>query len=334
MTSPATWSRATQISRDAALMVYELHGDVNGACDALEMQQVECGHVALRAIAGVDDALCMRPAPDLLIVSIHGGLACAHAMESKLLGAGVHQSESSTSDAFAEAENPVEACVLWALGVAQSLRAVPLLLDQPARWQNAHEHKPTAPAALHRLLRVPTVAVIGFPNVGKSSLVNAIAGREVAIAFDMPGTTRDMVSVRVEMDGLVVDLVDCPGLDEVVTSDDPERAIQLQAQARAKALLASAELVISCSDGKAPFLCNPIAEGTTPVLRVLTKCDMGGTDVSSTHCVTSAHTRTGIDELAHLVRRTLVPDEAINSPLPWCFWDSLGLADPREKQGC
>src|SRR5205823_5205304 len=55
-------------------------------------------------------------------------------------------------------------------------------------------------------------AVTGPPNVGKSSLVNALAEREVAIVSEMPGTTRDAIEVRVELGGVPVSLVDTAGL--------------------------------------------------------------------------------------------------------------------------
>ena len=58
------------------------------------------------------------------------------------------------------------------------------------------------------------IVVLGPPNAGKSSLVNAIARRDVAIVTPEPGTTRDMIEVRVDLDGYAATLVDTAGLRE------------------------------------------------------------------------------------------------------------------------
>ena len=56
------------------------------------------------------------------------------------------------------------------------------------------------------------VAIVGAPNVGKSSLLNALAGREAAIVFDEPGTTRDIIEVALDLDGFPFVLHDTAGL--------------------------------------------------------------------------------------------------------------------------
>lgn len=58
------------------------------------------------------------------------------------------------------------------------------------------------------------VAIIGAPNVGKSTLLNALAGREAAITSEFAGTTRDVIEVRMDLDGLPVTLLDTAGLRE------------------------------------------------------------------------------------------------------------------------
>ncbi len=81
-------------------------------------------------------------------------------------------------------------------------------------------------------------AVTGPPNVGKSSLVNALAEREVAIVSATPGTTRDVLEARVVLGGVPVTLVDTAGLREA------QDAIEAEGVRRARARAATADLVI------------------------------------------------------------------------------------------
>jgi tRNA modification GTPase len=72
-----------------------------------------------------------------------------------------------------------------------------------------------AHAARGRMIREgATVAIVGRPNVGKSSLFNALVGQDRAIVSDTPGTTRDLVTERVSIEGLAVTLVDTAGVRE------------------------------------------------------------------------------------------------------------------------
>ena len=81
-----------------------------------------------------------------------------------------------------------------------------------------------------------TVAVIGAPNVGKSSLVNLLARREVAIVTAIAGTTRDVIEVQLDLGGVPVTLLDTAGLRE---SADP---VEAEGVARARHRAAQADL--------------------------------------------------------------------------------------------
>lgn len=77
------------------------------------------------------------------------------------------------------------------------------------------------------------VAIVGIPNAGKSTLLNALAGRDAAITSSIAGTTRDVIEVRMELAGLPVTLLDTAGLREA--QDEVERLGVLRAVARANA---------------------------------------------------------------------------------------------------
>ncbi len=77
------------------------------------------------------------------------------------------------------------------------------------------------------------VAIVGAPNVGKSTLLNALAGRDAAITSDIAGTTRDVIEVRMDLDGLAVTFLDTAGLRE--TGDSVEMIGVSRALERARA---------------------------------------------------------------------------------------------------
>jgi len=79
-----------------------------------------------------------------------------------------------------------------------------------------------------------SVALVGEPNVGKSSLLNALAGREVAIVSQQPGTTRDRIERSIDIGGLVLNVIDTAGLratDDEVERIGIERTLQAVAEA-------------------------------------------------------------------------------------------------------
>ncbi len=88
------------------------------------------------------------------------------------------------------------------------------------------------------------VVIVGPPNVGKSSLLNALVGNERAIVTPIPGTTRDLLRETVRVDGVELTLVDTAGLR---ASDD---AIECEGMRRARAEFASADLVLAVVDAR------------------------------------------------------------------------------------
>src|SRR3954454_16834628 len=94
--------------------------------------------------------------------------------------------------------------------------------------------------------RLPIVAVVGFPNVGKSTLVNRLAGGREAVTHAEPGVTRDRKRVRCEWNGVTFELLDTGGID---LADDDELARDIQRQARIG--MAEAALVLLVVDARA-----------------------------------------------------------------------------------
>ncbi len=103
----------------------------------------------------------------------------------------------------------------------------------------------TAPLG-ERLFEGASVAIVGAPNVGKSSLLNMLAGRDRAIVSDIPGTTRDLLEVDFEVHGIPVRLVDTAGLR---VSDD---LIEREGVRRAEAAAAEADAVLFVADATRP----------------------------------------------------------------------------------
>jgi tRNA modification GTPase len=99
------------------------------------------------------------------------------------------------------------------------------------------------------------VAIVGAPNVGKSTLLNALAGREAAITSDIAGTTRDVIEVRMDLEGLAVTLLDTAGLRD--SSDQIERIGIERAIARAGA--ADLRVFLLSHAGEAPMM-QPLQE--------------------------------------------------------------------------
>lgn len=102
-----------------------------------------------------------------------------------------------------------------------------------------------------RLNQGLTIALIGEPNVGKSSLLNALAGEEAAIVTSVPGTTRDLLKIDVVIDGMPIRLVDTAGLrdsDDEVERIGIQRARQQIEQADCVALILSATTLLSIDD--------------------------------------------------------------------------------------
>jgi tRNA modification GTPase len=128
-------------------------------------------------------------------------------------------------------------------------------------------------------------AITGPPNVGKSSLINALAERDVAIVSAIPGTTRDALETRVVLGGVPVTLVDTAGLRETVDE------IEAEGVRRALARAEDADLVIEMTVSSAMTQFAPLRR-----MKVFNKSDLGHPAPSDAIPI-SALTGAGLDEL-------------------------------------
>ena len=181
-----------------------------------------------------------------------------------------------------------------------------------------------------RLMQEGALAVLaGAPNAGKSSLLNALLGRERALVTDIPGTTRDFLEECCDFGGLPVRLVDTAGLRADGRADDPVEALGM---ARTRDQVTAADLLLVVLDGERLGLAgataeacpDPVAadvlalaaEAGVPPLLVWNKCDVcapAGPEswppAWARHlpaCQVSATAGTHVDALAALARATLL----------------------------
>jgi tRNA modification GTPase len=135
------------------------------------------------------------------------------------------------------------------------------------------------------------IVIVGAPNAGKSSLINALAGSDVAIVSEEPGTTRDVIETRLSIGGQLVIVTDTAGIREGAGK------IEAEGIRRALARASEADLVLHLSeDGIWP----PASDfGTAPVWRVLTKADLGTETVAGDAIAVSSVQAGGLDCLVN-----------------------------------
>ncbi len=331
-----------------AIAILQLHGDVEPVLAALTgRRDWPAGRCRLVRLADIDEGLAVRLGAEVAQVMPHGGPRVGQRLIQWMIERGVELTSTDELDPrviYPEAADRYEAAVLAALARAASPLAIDLLLDQPRRWREGvalSEEDRARSRRLDCLIDPPLVAVAGAANVGKSTLSNAIVGRSLSIAADLPGTTRDYTSGRIELAGLVVDWHDTPGLR--ATSDPIEkRAMEL-----ARRLLERADLVIAMTDPENEWPPLP----REPDLHVLNKVDLlppspplgpegrqgtqrgaGGegpparvTEAAGEGAPVrvSALTGEGLSDLVTSVRDRLVPPADLEHPGPWLFDERL-----------
>ena len=215
---------------------------------------------------GGEEVVISRISEEAIELHCHGGSAAVARLDELLVGRGccVISWQDWAAAQQADPLPPAAACIgrrptntdgrhpVW----TSTNGALPLAFEQieaalksgdaaGARWQ-AEALLAHALTGLH-LVKPWQVVIAGRPNVGKSSLINAIAGYQRAIVHSQPGTTRDIVTVQTALDGWPVEISDTAGLRE--SNDAIEQAgIEL-----ARKKIAAADLIVLVFDASLPW---------------------------------------------------------------------------------
>jgi tRNA modification GTPase len=161
---------------------------------------------------------------------------------------------------------------------APAVKAIKALHDEITKVLAAQGHS-------ERLRDGLVVAIAGEPNVGKSTLMNQLARREVAIVSPHAGTTRDVIEVQLDLDGYPVTVIDTAGIRE---TDDP---VEQEGVRRARARAEDADLVLWLVEGE-----RAVDPPSSQVWIVRNKIDLGGAGSASEFGI-SASRGDGIPEL-------------------------------------
>ena len=175
--------------------------------------------------------------------------------------------------------------------------------------------------------RLPVVALVGRPNVGKSTLFNRYAGRRRALVADQPGLTRDRIAERIEIEGRMIWLVDTAGLDPV-----RGEGLDAAVQAQARSAVDNADVILFVVDGKLGLAPEDEAIAATlrragkPLGLLVNKIDQPShhqervneffrLGIKDTYAVSAEHGGGAFDALERILDQ-LPPDEGPSEPAP------------------
>jgi small GTP-binding protein len=268
-----------------------------------------CVHGELRdGDSIIDDPIIVLSADGLWAdISLHGGAWVIESAFGLMKRAGFEvlssNAISNPDEALNEVSSLFEREMLAHLPMARTEPAIRMLLDQPSAWRRAIDagldvQSILVDQTLWRLLNTLRVAIVGEPNVGKSTLANQLFGQQRSITADLPGTTRDWVGEIVDIDGLAVLLVDTPG------QRDAADAIERAAIAASQEQIGSSDLILNVLDATQP----PVNTKIDPrALVIINKTDQPpGWEFQSLNPIKiSARTGHGLDQLRREIHKRL-----------------------------
>jgi small GTP-binding protein len=185
----------------------------------------------------IDDAVVVR-CGEFVDLNVHGGVWVVKSVLDLAQREGFEIVEDALE--MMDGGTVLEREVMSALPLAGTELGLRVLLGQVEAWKNSKVD--LEDRSLWWLLHPPRVAIVGVANVGKSTLANQLFARERSITADVPGTTRDWVGEMANLDGLMVMLVDTPGVRK--TEDE----IEDRAIAGSREQIEAADLVVVVVD--------------------------------------------------------------------------------------
>lgn len=308
---------------------------VGSACALAEAPQ---GRILFGSWSG-EDVVIVRTAEYCWEINCHGGTIAVHricrdlaaaGLRSDIQGAATNESfpgriERFTNEALLKCRTRKAAGLVLAQQDGRLLKFVEdLQSESDDRRRSARQHMERWQSVAQHLTKPWRVAIVGEPNVGKSSLINTIAGLQRSIVSATPGTTRDLVEVEIVVRGWMFQLIDTAG---VRTGSDslPEQLGIVQSLA----LLGDCDMICLVVDASSQWfesaLIDRLKKVEVPICVVRNKCDIpsepGNTgvplfassldSVNAIKCIfdVSAKTGVGISELLNWIADTAVPEE-------------------------
>jgi tRNA modification GTPase len=259
-----------------------------------------------------DPVIVLVPGGTAADINLHGGVWVVQACMDLAQRHGFTRlsTQAPLPAEAVDAETEIEREMLAYLPQARTREALEALLAQPAAWESLNldsmssEQRSAllADRSLHWLLHPPRVAIVGLPNAGKSTLANQLFGTSCSITSDQPGTTRDWVGEQANLDGLMIELVDTPGIR---AADDP---IESRAIDRAARQIDAADAVVlvldlqRMRDPQQTQLAGRFPDAITVVNKIDLSQKPAAIESASQFIQTAATIGRGIDELRGAIR--------------------------------